>query len=196
MGFGEMRLIAANTAGASAAVPASTKTTPSSPICTPMFPPAPAITKKEGRTSRISRLFDEAVAACVDAALRGLRLTPCLRENAAQTATTAATRTRRHQSGNMVVIIRRTVTRRLTHNLNDQQEQAQSEVLTVCHSVQDRMVFRARPGHARSLLLTSTTSTSVCIISRRGSRRHSRTSFACRNSRLSSEHFQQAPFVT
>src|SRR5215471_164746 len=145
MGFGEMRLIAANTAGASAAVPASTKTTPSSPICTPMFPPAPAITKKEGRTSRISRLFDEAAAACVDAALRGSRPTPCLRENAAQTATTAATRTRRHQSGNVVVIIRRTVTRRLTHNLGGQQEQGQGEVLAVCHSVQDRMVFRGGP---------------------------------------------------
>src|SRR5215510_231374 len=125
MGFGEMRLIAASTAGTSAADPASTKTTPSSPICTPMFPPAPAITKKARRTSRISKLFDEAVVACDDAALRGSRPTPCLRENAAQTATTAATRTRRHQSSNVVVIIRRTVTRRLTHNLGGQQEQAQ-----------------------------------------------------------------------
>src|SRR5262247_2383503 len=64
MGFGEMRLIAANTAGASAADPASTATTPSSPTCTPMFAPAPAITKKEGRTSRISRLFDGPAATC------------------------------------------------------------------------------------------------------------------------------------
>ena len=39
MGFGEMRLIAASTAGALAADPASTTTTPSSPTCTPTFAP-------------------------------------------------------------------------------------------------------------------------------------------------------------
>src|SRR5437667_11528408 len=127
MGFGEMRLIAASTAGASAAAPASTTTTPSSPTCTPMFAPAPAITKKEGRTSRISRLFDGAAATCDAAAFRGSRPPPCLSESAAQTATTAATRARRHQSGNVLIIIRRTVPRRLTHNLDGQQESPTGE---------------------------------------------------------------------
>src|SRR5215470_4123092 len=116
MGFGEMRLIAANTAGASAAGPASTATTPSSPTCTLMFAPAPAITKKEGRTSRISRLFDGAAASCDAAAFRGSTPPPYPRDSAAQTATTAATAARLHQSGNAIVIIRRTVPRRLTHN--------------------------------------------------------------------------------
>src|SRR5205085_466137 len=120
MGFGEMRLIAASTAGASAAGPASTATMPSSPTCTPMFA-APAITKKEGRTSRISRLFDGAATACDAAAFRDPSPLPCLRESAAQTATRAAIRARRHQYGN-VFIIRRTVPRRLTHNLGGQQE--------------------------------------------------------------------------
>src|SRR6266550_4067125 len=116
MGFGEMRLIAASTAGASAAVPASTMTMPSSPTCTPMFAPAPAITKKEGRTSRISRLLDGAAAACGAAA-------PSLRENAAaQIATTEATRRQWRQSGNLIVIICRTASRRLTHNLGGQQQ--------------------------------------------------------------------------
>src|SRR5262245_46118011 len=122
MGFGEMRLIAASTAGVSEADPASTTTTPSSPTCTPMFAPAPAITKKEGRTSRISRLFDGAAAACEAAAFRGSRLAPCVRESAEQSTTTAAPRTRRQQSGNVILIIRRTVPRRLTHNLVGQQE--------------------------------------------------------------------------
>src|SRR5437667_5694406 len=122
MGFAEMRLIAASTPGAPAADPASTTTTPSSPTCTPMFAPAPAITKKEGRTSRISRLFDGAATACDAAAFRDSSPLPCLRESAAQTATRAATRARRHQDGNVIVIIRRTVPRRLTHNLGGQQE--------------------------------------------------------------------------
>src|SRR5262245_26813065 len=119
MGFGEMRLIAASIAGASAADPASTTTMPSSPICTPMFA-APAITKKEGRTSRISRLFDGAAAACDAAPFRGSRLPPCVRESAEQSAT-AATRAL-HQSGQVILIIRRTVPRRLTHYLGSQQE--------------------------------------------------------------------------
>src|SRR5205085_5344907 len=105
MGFGEMRLIAASTAGAPAADPASTTTMPSSPTCTPMFEPAPAITKKEGRTSRISRLLDGAAAACDAAAFRGSTPPPWGRESAAQTATTAATRARRNQSENVIVII-------------------------------------------------------------------------------------------
>src|SRR5262249_15612320 len=144
MGFAEMRLIAASTAGASAADPASTTTTPSSPICTPMFAPAPVITKKEGRTSRISRLFDGAAAAACDAAaFTGSRLLPRPRESAVQTATTAATRTRRHQSVNVIVIIRRTVPRRLTHNLGGQQELAQEIaplVWTTCPSA--NWIFR------------------------------------------------------
>src|SRR5262245_52709051 len=120
MGFGDMRLIAASTAGAPAADPASTTTTPSSPTCTPMLAPPPAITKKEGRTCRISRLFDCAAACCDCAAFRG---SPCRRENAAaQNANTAAIRARRSQSGNVLIIVRRTVPRRLTHNLGDQQE--------------------------------------------------------------------------
>src|SRR5436189_1815963 len=98
MGFAEMRLIAASTPGAPAADPASTTTTPSSPTCTPMFPPAPAITKKEGRTSKISRLFGGAAAVCDAAAFRGSRPPPFLRESTAQTATTAATRAQQHQS--------------------------------------------------------------------------------------------------
>src|SRR5215471_18345996 len=102
MGFGEIRFIAASTAGESASGPASTTTTPSSPTCTPMFA-VPAITKKEGRTSRISRLPDGAAAVC-DAALRCSRPPPCLRESAAHTPNTAANRARRHQSGNVVVI--------------------------------------------------------------------------------------------
>src|SRR5437016_13862265 len=122
MGFGEMRLIAASTAGASAADPASTATTPSSPTCTPMFAPAPAITKKEGRTSRISGLFEGAAAACDAAAFRDSRPPPCLRESAAQTATTAATRALRRQSANVIVIIRPTVPRRLAHNLGGSKE--------------------------------------------------------------------------
>src|SRR5262245_24771259 len=120
MGFGEMRLIAASTAGVSAAGPGSTTTTPSSPTCTPIFEP-PAITKKDGRTSRTSRLFDGG-AACDAAAFRGTRVPPCARESAEHSATTAATRTR-HQSDNVIVIIRRTVPRRLTHKLGGQQEQ-------------------------------------------------------------------------
>src|SRR5436190_21862746 len=105
MGFDEMRLIAFSTAGASAAEPVSTTTTPSSPTCTPMFAPAPAITKKDGRTSRTSRPFDGAAGACDAAAFRGSRLPPYLRENTAQTATTAASRARRHHTGNVIVII-------------------------------------------------------------------------------------------
>src|SRR5262249_14273766 len=116
-----MRLIAAKTAGASAAAPASTTTTPSSPTCTPMFAPAPAITKKAGRTSRISTLFDGAAVTCDAEAFRASRPPP-LRESDAQTPAKAATRTRRHQSDNVIVIIRRTAPRRLTHNLSDQQE--------------------------------------------------------------------------
>src|SRR5439155_12988288 len=123
MGFGEIRLIAASTAGASAAGPASTATLPSSPICTPMFAPAPAITKKEGRTSRISRLSAGAADPCDAAAFRGSRLRPCVRDSAEQSTTTAATtRTQRHQSGNVILIIRRTVPQRLTHKLGGQQE--------------------------------------------------------------------------
>jgi hypothetical protein len=45
-----MRLMAATTAGALAADPASTTTTPSSPTCTPTLAPPPAITKKLSRT--------------------------------------------------------------------------------------------------------------------------------------------------
>src|SRR5436190_4732473 len=104
-----MRLIAASTPGAPAADPASTTTTPSSPTCTPMFAPAPAITKKEGRTSRTSRLFDGAAGPCDVAAFTGSRLPPYLRESTAQTATTAATRARRDQSGNVIFIICGTV---------------------------------------------------------------------------------------
>jgi hypothetical protein len=47
-------LIAAMTAGALAAEPASTTTTPSSPTCTATLPPAPAIMKTLGRTVTIS----------------------------------------------------------------------------------------------------------------------------------------------
>src|SRR2546430_5944607 len=116
MGFGEMRLTAASTAGAPADVPASTMTTPSSPTCTAMFAPAPAIRKKEGRTSRISRLLDGAAAACGAAA-------PCLRENAAaQIATTEAIRRQWRQFGNMIFIVCGTASRRLTHNLGGQQQ--------------------------------------------------------------------------
>src|SRR6185436_13028884 len=55
MGFGEMRLMAASTAGAAAADPVSTTTRPSSPTWTPTLPPAPAMTKNVGRTSTTSR---------------------------------------------------------------------------------------------------------------------------------------------
>src|SRR5215471_7501187 len=129
MGFGEMRLIAASTAGESAAAPASTTTTPSSPTCTPMFAPAPAMTKKEGRTSRVSRLLGGDATDCDAAAFRGSRAPPCLRESAAQTATTAATRARRNQCGNLIVIIRRTIPRRLTQNFSGQQEEARKNVM-------------------------------------------------------------------
>src|SRR5262249_5591345 len=112
--------IAARTAGVLAADPESTTTTPSSPTCTPMLEPAPAITKKEGRTARISRPFEGPPACCDCAAFRG---SPCRRENAAtQNATTAAIRARRNQSGNVIIIVRRTVPRRLTHNSDEQQE--------------------------------------------------------------------------
>src|SRR5260221_8857397 len=97
MGFDEMRLIAASTAGALAADPASTTTTPSSPTCTPRFAPAPAMTKNEGRTSKISRSLDDAFAACGAAALRGSTLR-CGSKSVVQTATIAAIRARQHQS--------------------------------------------------------------------------------------------------
>src|SRR5207249_7023322 len=96
MGFDEMRLIAASTAGALAADPASTTTTPSSPTCTPTFAPAPAMTKNEGRTSKTSGLFDGTPAACGAAALSGSKLR-CARQSVVQTATTVATRAR-HRS--------------------------------------------------------------------------------------------------
>src|SRR5689334_8624857 len=96
MGFGEMRLIAASTAGALAVDPASTTTTPSSPTWTPMFAPAPATTKNEGRASRISRPSDGAAAVCGATALRGSR-PRCGTENVVETAAIAATDTRRHQ---------------------------------------------------------------------------------------------------
>src|SRR5689334_18323280 len=105
MGFGEMRLIAARTAGASEVCPVSTTTTPSSPTCTPMFDPVPTITKKEGRTSKTSRLFDGTEAACEDDAFNGWRLPLYIRESAATTATTAVTRARREQANNVILII-------------------------------------------------------------------------------------------
>ena len=60
--------------------------------------------KTMGRTSRTSRPFDGAAAACDAAAFRGARPPPCLRESAAQTATRAVTRARRHQCCNVIVI--------------------------------------------------------------------------------------------
>src|SRR6476620_4800366 len=62
MGLGEIRLIAARTAGALAVEPASTTTTPSSPIWTAIFPPAPAIMKTlAGRTANTSSASDDAL---------------------------------------------------------------------------------------------------------------------------------------
>ena len=99
-----MRLIAASTAGAPAADPASTTTTPSSPTCTPMFAPAPAMTKNEGRTSRISRPFDGAAVRPAAPRRSEARGFDAAARVAAQTATTAATRARRHRSDNLSLI--------------------------------------------------------------------------------------------
>src|SRR5580765_3420046 len=97
MGFDEMRLIAASTAGALDADPASTTTTPSSPTCTATLAPAPAMTKNEGRTSKTSRPLDDTPTAWGAAALRGSTLR-CGSERVVQTATIAAARARRHRS--------------------------------------------------------------------------------------------------
>src|SRR5437870_3267349 len=104
-----MRLIAASTPGAPAADPASTTTRPSSPTCTPTFAPAPAITKNEGRTSRISRPPDGA-AACAAAAFSGARPRPGRRTSTAQTANTAAARALGRDAGNVIIIISRAIT--------------------------------------------------------------------------------------
>src|SRR3954471_8704862 len=63
--------MAATTSGALAAAPASTTTTPSSPTCTAMLPPAPVIMKTFGRTSNVSSAFDVApLETCVAADVR------------------------------------------------------------------------------------------------------------------------------
>src|SRR5262252_1389413 len=90
MGFGERRLMAARTSGEAADDPASTTTTPSSPTWTPMFAPAPAMTKRDGRTSRTSGAFDGATTAC-DAAT--------FKDSEPQTAIITATRARDHALG-------------------------------------------------------------------------------------------------